>query len=64
MLSPAHKLIAKVTTEIEMFANRKILSLASFTWNIVSTDRFSSRYMSAFWRNVKSCVNLNTVKEL
>ena len=36
MLSPAHKLIAKVTTVIEMFANRKTLSLVAFTWNIVT----------------------------
>ena len=34
MLSPAQRLIAKVITVIEMFANRKTLSFGSLTWNI------------------------------
>ena len=43
MLSPAHKLIAKVTTVIEMFANRKTLSLVAFTWNTATILLLSSR---------------------
>ena len=46
MLIPAHKLIANVTTVIEMFGIKKALSLGSFTWKIASQVYFFLCLMS------------------
>ena len=40
MVSPAQRLIAKVTVVIEMFAKRKLLLGAAFTWRKVCVRLF------------------------